>query len=108
MYQRLPYHGHCCSTRDDIGLNTQPFSAFLSLSQLFSALLSLSRLLFSITLPFSAVLSLTEPFSAFLSLATMYLCHRPRERDHSEGRQEFGARRGSRKRSPRRSLSKLE
>ena len=27
MYQRLPYHGHCCSTRDDIGLTTQPFSA---------------------------------------------------------------------------------
>ena len=32
LYQRSPYHGHCCSTRDDIGLNTQPFSALRSLT----------------------------------------------------------------------------
>ena len=56
MYQRLPYHGHCCSTRDDIGLNTKPYLAFLSLSEPFSTVLSLS-------LPLSALafLSLTQP-----------------------------------------------
>ena len=68
MYQRLPYHGHCCSTRDDIGLNTQPFSTSLKLSQpfaafnLYSTLLSLSS---AFTQPFSAFLSANQPFSAF-------------------------------------------
>ena len=60
MYQRLPYHGHCCSTKGDIGLNNQPFSALLSLFQLYSALLCLSQ-------PYAAFLNLTEPFSAFLN-----------------------------------------
>ena len=38
---------------------------------------------------------------------TTYLCHRPRDRDHSEGRQEYSTRRGNRKESSPRSLSKF-
>ena len=71
MYQRLPYHGHCCSTRDDFGLNTQPYSAFLSLSEPFSTVLSLSQplsTLLRLSQPSSVVFSLSQPYSAFLSL----------------------------------------
>ena len=62
MYQRLPYHSHCCSTRDDIGLNTQPYAALLSLSQPFSTILSLSQ-------PCLAFLSLTRAFLSLISLS---------------------------------------
>ena len=67
MYQRLPYHGHCCSTKGDIGLNNQPFSALLSLTQ--PAFLSLPQ-------HYAAFLSLTQPYSAILSLPQLYLAFR--------------------------------
>ena len=94
MYQRLPYHGHCCSTRDDIGLNTQPYllmptlnrncmldsldvRRFFQCADHFCVLdttwgkVFLPALGASIFSPLSLtnrLLSLTQPFSAFLSL----------------------------------------